>query len=331
MVTVVELGRAPGKSMVAEPNVDALEINALGLFGDRQYMWVEAAKHINVNYRPGSVALPGQFLSLREDPQLTDIIPTLGPNGVTMYSRSQRDSYPITRREDVAEHRIPVSVWGWHGKAVDQGDEAATWGEQMLGRPVRLVELSNEEPRYVEDTEALGRVGFSDGYPLTVASTASLDLINRELAVADQLPIPLRRARANILLSGLVLPNRDSLPADVFPEDYIESIRVDTNGLVAVLRRLVACERCPIPDINHNTGERKGRPVLRALGRLGRQGTHLDELRYGAKPEIFWTQNFVIELPQDMPPDGIIRIERGSQVEVIYSDKPNWVPLGEAA
>lgn len=325
MVTVVELGLAPGKSMAAIEDVQALHINNRGLFGDRHCMWVEAATHINTLYRKGEVAAPGQFLSQREDPILTQVMPAFQPDGIGLQTRGgDGSSLLVPRTQDIAKNRIPVSVWSWHGEGVDQGDEAAEWGESVIGRPVRLVAISSEKPRWVEGDSKLGRVGFSDGYPLTIASTDSLDAINEELVAAGHDPITMRRARANILLSGLVLPGGLEPHSGVFPEDYIETIRISSNGLMAVLRRIKACGRCPIPDTDQITGERKGSPVRQALGQLARNGRHLDTERYSTKPELFWTQNFVIELPEDMPPDATIDIAKDAKVEITYSPEANW-------
>lgn len=327
MTTVAEMGLAPGKSMRAYEDVSCLEIDHRGLVaGDREYMWVEAEPHKNVNVEIGKVVEAGHFLSQREDPALTGVIPLLQPGGLLLQFRDSEDSLPVTKVADTAANRIPVSVWEWNGEAVDQGDDAAKWGEEHLGRPVRLVAVSDEKPRYVEGDPALGRVGFADGHPITVGSVESLALINRQLASRGQTAISAKRSRATLLLAGLELPNQDKLPDNVFPEDYVEAIRVASNGLIVVLRRIKACERCPIPDTDHISGERKGRPVLSALAALGRHGKHLDADRYGIKSEIFWTQGFVIELPRNMPKDKTLVIARDAEVEVEYSNTTNWAP-----
>lgn len=324
-VTIAELNFAPGKAMAPYEDVNTLTINADGMFGDREYMWVEADPHTNRLYRKGEVAEPGHFLSLREDPVLTQVVPTLeARGGVTLCTRGGSELFYVPAAEDVAAHRIPVSVWGWHGEGVDQGDEAAQWGAEVIGRPVRLVAVSNEAPRWVEGDPRLGRVGFADGYPVTVGSTDSIDLVNDKLAAVDHPPITSKRPRVTMLLAGLTLPNRAELPDGMFPEDYVEEIRVGSGGLVAVFRRMKACGRCPVPDTNELTGERKGAPVRKALGELARNGRHANTGRHGTKPELFWTQNHIIELPQGMGPDDKIVVRRGAEVEVVYSEATNW-------
>lgn len=325
-VTIEELTFEPGKGMAPYDDVAALEVDVTGLnVGDRHYMFVEAAEHENVRYRR-EVAQPGHFLSMREDPVLTQIIPRLeAQGGVTLGQRGTGEALYVPEAEDIKDNRIDVSVWSWDGQAVDQGDDAAQWGSDIIGRPVRLVSYSHARPRWVENRPALGRVAFADAYPFTVGSTRSLELVNEKLRAAGQDEISARRPRVSILLGGLVLPNQAELPEDVFPEDYIEAFKVTSNGLAAVFTRLKACGRCPVPDTNEITGERRGAPVSKALGQLGRNGHHADQTRYSANAHLFWTQNFIVNPPKELDPGKTFTVERGAEVEVIYSGDTNWI------
>lgn len=322
--TIAEVGLAPGKSMRAYENVLSLEIDYRGMFGDREYMWVEAEPHTRVLYKADTVDEPGTFLSQREDPVLTQVIPLMTPKGLFLNPNGP-DRLWVPRAEDRAENRIPVSVWEWSGEAVDQGDEAAAWGEQRIGRPVRLVAVSDEKPRYVEDDPALGRVGFADGYPVSVGSIQAYNKMNAYLTSLGRPAMPYNRSRSTILLDNL-----EDIGEHVFPEDYVKSITIASNGLIVVLKRIKACARCPIPDTDQITGIR--RPDFRsALGKLGRAGHHLDSARYGTKREVFFTQNFIINLPADIPEDAVISIAKGAEIEVEYSDTTNWIPTAAKA
>lgn len=324
-VTIAEIGFAPGKGMVAYDDVASIEIDDRGLFGDRHYMWVEAEPHTNELYHRGEIAAPGHFLSMREDPGLTQIIPRLeAAGGVSLSTRSDSETLLVSGVEDSEAHRRPVSVWRWHGEAVDQGDDAAEWGSNIIGRPVRLVAISDEKPRWVEGEPGLGRVGFADAYPFTVGSTRSVELVNQQLEAAGVDPITYRRPRVSLLLDGLELPNAADLPKNVFPEDFVDEIAISSNGLMVVLRRIKACGRCPVPNTNEVTGARVGTPVTKALGALARGGRHTDTGRYGEKPELFWTQNFVVKLPDGMEPGQTIQVIRGAEVAVTYSADTNW-------
>jgi uncharacterized protein YcbX len=319
MVTIAELGLAPGKSMRAYEDVQVLQIGERGVLGDREYMWVEAEPYTYKNYKQGKEVEPGRFISQREDPQLTGIVPTLESDGLRLTWQNQ-DGLFVPRAEDVAANRTHVSVWGWEGEAVDQGDEAADWGEAHIGRPVHLVAISDEMPRYVEDNPSLGRVSFADGYAVTVGSTTSFNTVNSYMEAKGKSPIPTNRARATIILDGL------EVDGEQFPEDYVQAITIAHNGLTLVLERWKACSRCPIPDTDQQTGQRDRDTWVRpALGKLGRTGKHFDTERFGHEEGLFLTQNHVVRLPKDLPPGTTIPVQCNATVDIVYSDTTNWV------
>lgn len=297
--------------MRPQEQTHALVFDDLGMFGDRQYMWVEAAPHTNVEYHPGEVVEPGHFLSQREDPKtLVKILPYLDQEGLFLYSEGTDDIIFVPRLLEDSDTRIPVSVWGWQGVGVDQGDEAAAWGEEQIGRPVRLVSTSHESPRYVEGDPDLGRVGFADGFPLLVISQASVAELNDYLVSKGKPEVPADRFRANIILDGV----------EPFGEDFIDTIElVATNGLSVVLKRIKACGRCPIPDTDQLTGERRTH-VRAALGKIGRRGVHQNVAKYGDGTEIFFGQNFIV----DVEGTGDARIEAGQDLQVTFSETTNW-------
>ncbi|MHB1865161.1 MAG: MOSC N-terminal beta barrel domain-containing protein [Candidatus Saccharimonadales bacterium] len=322
MVTVAEVSLAYGKSMRAVENPQVLSFDSNGLFGDRQYMFVEAEPYIlkNPSYRPGREVGPGTFLSMREDPQMTALIPVLEKDGLRI-SWADQDAIFVPKAEDVDTNRIPVSIHRWRGEAVDQGKVASEWGSNYLGRPVCLVEVSNERPRFVENDPSLGRVGFADGFAVTVGSTTAFNAINKALQSRGRQPIGASRTRTTVVLEGL------EVEGEQFPEDFIDEIKVTSNGLTLILKRWKPCSRCEIPDTDEITGERDRRStyIRPMLGKLGRTGKFLDTVKYGSKSEIFLTENFVVIVPEEMPLDATIDLRKGSELEVTYTDSTNWV------
>ncbi len=153
----VELGLTPIKStMRMQP--DALVFDDNGMFGDRELMFVEAeGKHV------------GQFISLRADGVMA-LVESVITDDRALLDHPDAGLEIVPRLIETDENRIDVSVHKWHGVGVDQGNQAAEWGRAVFGRAVRLVRVSEEKPRFVEDNQRLGRVGFSDGYPLLVVS-----------------------------------------------------------------------------------------------------------------------------------------------------------------
>ena len=245
---------------------------------------------------------------------MTGFTPYARQDGLTLFWQQQQDGEGlfIPRVHDAAANRIAVSVWGWRGEAVDQGDEAAEFTSDVLRRAVRLVELSRKKPRFVENNPTLGRVGFADGFPLLIFSRESVAEVNRWLAAADKPLIPADRFRGNIILDGL----------GAFEEDFIEKLIVedDDGTQTAELVRAKPCGRCPMPDTDQETGER--RPDVRSVLGKKRNGTYTDP-KYEGK-EIFFGQNFIIRLLQDLSEGKVIPIRQGQKLTAVKSSETNW-------
>jgi hypothetical protein len=78
-----------------------------------------------------------------------------------------------------------------------KGAVAAQWFSDFLGRPLRLVRFDPEHRRlssmkWTGGVEALNQ--FSDGFPILVASQASLDGLNQRLQAAGHAPVGMAQA-----------------------------------------------------------------------------------------------------------------------------------------
>jgi uncharacterized protein YcbX len=158
-------------------------------------------------------------------------------------------------RIDVVEARTPARVWDDVVPAWDMGDVAAQWFSDFLApqrpagappRPFRLVRFDPDHRRlasrkWTGDIEAQNQ--FSDGFPLLVASTASLDGLNRRLQAKGLEPVTIERFRPNIVLGGI----------DEHDEDRIDMLHIDTPEGAVLLRPVKPCARCPISNIDPNT------------------------------------------------------------------------------
>jgi uncharacterized protein YcbX len=128
---------------------------------------------------------------------------------------------------------------------------------------------------------------FSDGYPILVASTGSLQDLNDKLRAQGREAIPMNRFRPNLVIDGI----------EAFEEDYAETYRA--GGLL--LKPVKPCPRCPMPSIDQSTGEFGPDPM--------------DILQtYRAKPEVdgavcFGMNSIVLE------GDGV-QVEVGQEIEV---------------
>jgi uncharacterized protein YcbX len=149
---------------------------------------------------------------------------------------------------DTVEEPVKVRVWDDEVAAYDMGAVAAQWFSDFLGRKLRLVRFDPEQRRlsnrrWTGEVEAPNQ--FSDAFPLLVASTASLDLLNAKLAAGGHAPVGIERFRPNLLLSGL----------EAHDEDRLGEIAIGADGGDVLLRPVKPCARCPIPNVDPATAQ----------------------------------------------------------------------------
>jgi hypothetical protein len=231
MLSLASLHLYPVKSCRGIAVTEATVASA-GLEHDREWMIVTPA---------------GRFVTQRECPRLALIAPDLSDDALTLAAPGAgRLVVPLESCGEVRQ----VTVWGEHCPAFDQGEPAARWLSELLGRPLRLVRFDPSHRRLSDSTwtggvEAPNR--FSDGYPLLAISRASLDDLNARLPV----PLPMDRFRPNLVLAGLPPYGEDAL------DDLVAG---DVR-----LRRVKPCTRCAITTTNQATAEVEGDEPLRTL------------------------------------------------------------------
>ena len=251
---------------------DAL-VEPWGLAGDRRWMVVDAAH---------------RYLTQREVPGMARIAAMPDEDGGLTLSAPGGDAAGLrVPVPDAGGPAVEVVVWRDRVRARTSGPDADAWLSAALGRACRLVHMDDPatarpvDPAYGRPDD---RVSFADGYPLLVATAASLDDLNARLAR----PVPMARFRPNLVVSG---------PAP-WTEDGWRRLRV---GEVA-FRAVKPCARCAVVAVDQDTGERArdGEP-LRALAAFRRD----------ARGRVVFGQNLV--------PDGGGRIAAGDRVEVLES------------
>jgi uncharacterized protein YcbX len=161
-------------------------------------------------------------------------------------------------RLDAVEGPCRVRVWDDVVDAYDMGDLAAQWFSDFLGQPSRVARFDPDvrrlaSARWTGAVEA--RTAFSDGFPLLVASTASLTELNRRLAAAGHDAVTMQRFRPNIVIDGL---------ADAHGEDFVDTLHLDSADGAVVLKLVKPCGRCSIPDVDPASAE-QGHAVGDAL------------------------------------------------------------------
>jgi uncharacterized protein YcbX len=187
----------------------------------------------------------GEFVTQRELPRMALVKPQIKVHEVVLRAPGM---LALHLQIDTVEEPVRVRVWKDEVPAFDMGGVAAQWFSDFLGRKLRLVRFDPEHRRlssleWTGGAEALNQ--FSDGYPLLVASTASLAELNARLAAAGHAPVGIERFRPNIVLEGL----------EAHDEDRLDLIRIATGEGEVQVRPVKPCARCPIPNIDPATGE----------------------------------------------------------------------------
>ncbi|EOD35391.1 MOSC domain-containing protein [Emiliania huxleyi CCMP1516] len=265
----------------APVQLDAASLDRLGFVDDRRLM-VVSAEPLGGNH---------SFVTQRQEPRLCLVRAELSAEVVRL-SAPGKPLLAVPLRPPHPQSELRVRVWSDTGlRAVDLGEAAAAWLSSFLGadeephRRVRLVSCASSsfsrplDARYAPLALrwAWGgpQVGFADGFPLLLISTASLEALNGSLSAMAE-PMPMGRFRPNIVAAGC--------------EDTWRRIRIGDM----VFRVVKGCSRCKITTTDQATGEQgslvgaDGAPeplsALRAAGR-------------GVGSEVYFGQNLAHERP----------------------------------
>ncbi len=184
----------------------------------------------------------GDFVSQRELPRMALVQPTLRHDELVLRAPGM---LALHLRIDTVEASCRVRVWDDEVPAYDMGAVAAQWFSDFLGQRLRLVRFDPDHRRlsslkWTGGLEAPNQ--FSDGYPVLVASEASLAGLNARLSAAGHAPVGMERFRPNLVLDGV----------DAHDEDRLGLMRVEAEAPVELLP-VKPCLRCPIPNIDPAT------------------------------------------------------------------------------
>jgi uncharacterized protein len=224
----------PIKSCAGIPVAEALLVET-GLEFDRTWMVVDEQ---------------GEMLTQRDQPRMALVQPSLRTQDMVLRAPGM---LALHLRLDTVEAPTRVRVWDDIVKAYDMGALAAQWFSDFLGRKVRVVRFDPDEKR-LSEARWTGAVQaentFADGFPLLVASSASLADLNQRLAARGQAAVGMERFRPNLVLDGL----------QPWDEDHIDEIEIDTPEGVVRLKLVKPCTRCMVPNVDPATGEATHEP-----------------------------------------------------------------------
>jgi uncharacterized protein len=183
----------------------------------------------------------GEFVSQRELPRMALIQPTLRASDLVLRAPGM---LALHLQLDAVEGDCRVRVWHDTVDAFDMGNLAAQWFSDFLGQPLRLARFDPDVRRIADrqwTKELESRTAFADGFPLLVASSASLNELNRRLGATGHDAVTVQRFRPNIVIDGI---------RDAHGEDFIDTLTIESAGGPVVLKLVKPCSRCTIPDVD---------------------------------------------------------------------------------
>ena len=262
----------------------------------------------------------GAFLSQRRAPKLATIEVKLPTSHQDPLRASAPGAKPLVAPV-VHGDASSVRCWDDRCAAYDQGDAAAAWFANVLGvEGARLVRMADGARRQCDRryAHAGSLTAFSDGFPLLLASEASLGELNQRLKARGKPTVPMNRFRPNVTIAG------DAARLGPFDEDGWGGVSI--SGLRWPQRRhgvafgvVKPCARCKMPTIDQVTGvpdkrgtsqatrgtpdddDEGGGPAAEAEPtatlRTFRSGQLLGYKKPGWKCDVFFGQNLVCHSP----------------------------------
>ncbi len=201
-----------------------------GQIYDREWMLVDAN---------------GVALTQREHPRMALIVPRLKSETMELRAPGMLQlEIPLGLPDPDSAPTLQVQVWEDSVLAYDCDETTATWFSKFLGIECRLARFHANARRLTSGKWTNGEQHptlFSDGYPILVVGTGSLQDLNEKLQQQGRQPLPMNRFRPNLVVGDL----------DAFEEDYTEEFRIGE----AVLKPVKPCARCPMPSVDQSTGQ----------------------------------------------------------------------------
>ena len=223
---VADLFVYPVKGARAVP-VSTAAVEPMGFCGDRRWMLVDAN---------------GRAVTQREMPALARLVAAEGEAG-ELRLRFDGD-HLLVPRPGAEAARIAVTIWR-DALRLREAAEAAPAVSRWFGRPLRLVRQENDDIRPV-DRDWAGEgdvVSLADGFPILVATTASLHVLGGSFGMD--------RFRPNLVIEG----------APPWAEDGWRRLRMGD----VVLDLPKPCARCAVTTVDQEAGVVAGPEPLDSL------------------------------------------------------------------
>lgn len=209
--------------------LDEVEITRTGLRGDRLFQVIDS---------------DGNPVTQRQQPVLATVVPSLIDRGLRLEAdgRSPLEVEAPTVNDTTAKSLLGVSV-----EAGDAGEEAAAWFSEVVGRPVRLVAMTDRSECHLPVPGVDMPLSWADGSSVLVVNNASLQWLKRQ--ASDEFGMD--RFRPNLTVDG------EAWAEDSWRDFTIGAARFGLG---------FPWPRCAIPQIDQIDGSRHMEPakVLRS-------------------------------------------------------------------
>jgi len=255
-------------------DLTASPIDHLGLQHDRRWVIVEN----------------GQFISQRTHPKLARLIGIPSDERLSLSYEGTHYNLDLTAPTKM----MPISVWKDDFPAAIYQDPVNDWLSEHLGGAFELVSLSGAtRRRETDDRPTPFDVSFADGYPVLIATKASLQALNDYVQEQGEDALPMSRFRPNIVIEG----------APPWGEDGWKRIKIGE----AIIECVKPCTRCIMTTLDPMSGDSRGDISLRAL-------THLRRSADKRLKGVLFGTNAI--------PLNVGRIRQGDKVEVLETQTP---------
>lgn len=231
----------PVKSTAVRP-VHRAAVEPWGLRGDRRWMVVTP---------------DGECLTAREDAGLYALTADTPDTDAALVEglRLRAPGHDDLVVAEPGSDAVPVTVHGRGLTARPAGRDAHAWLRDALGRDdVRLVHVADPRPLNPAHSRPGEATAFADGYPVTLASAASLrrlqDWVTETALERGEEPtdVAMRRFRPNLVVDGDLEP---------FAEDGWRRVTVGP----VTFRVAKPVDRCVMTTVDPATGARGHEPV----------------------------------------------------------------------
>jgi uncharacterized protein YcbX len=217
--------------------IDAAELDAFGIRHDRRFMLIDA---------------DGGFMTQRAHSRMALIRIALEADHLVLSAEGRQPLHVPLVPDGPA---CVVRVWNDDVSAVRVDSADTRWLEDVLGTPCTLVHMPDSTLRQIDRVYGRPgeRVAFTDGFPLLLLTTGSMNELNRRLDRA----LSVRRFRPNLLIEH--------------DTPHVEDTWLRVRVATVDLRIVKPCARCAITTVDPDTGG-TGREPLRTLAEYRARG-----------------------------------------------------------